>query len=156
MPITRIKKEFGPTRRVGIKLIPSASTRVGMQPGTFDFAVDGGAVSDINMGMGLIPAGSKIVRLALKTGADVVSGTNAATIAFVLKDSAGSDVLTLQAATLVSDASFGAAADTDIVDGDAANHLGKTSADARIFMRIAVEDLTGGDLELFCDYVVGE
>lgn len=118
---------------------------------TYDFSVDGGAISTIDLGVNL-PDNAVVTRAFYYVETTLTSATDAATIAlgYPTDDAAG-----LLAAVAIS-----AATDWDagwhecIQDGTAANFSEITTAARALSATIAVEAVTAGKFILFAEYVV--
>lgn len=112
----------------------------------YDFAKDGGAVGDITLRGGGLPAGAVVTSGVIDMQTTLASG-GAATIA--LKVAAAGDVLA--AGTLITALSSGA---NDVVpDGTAANMI-KTTAAASVTASIGVAALTAGKLVVCLEYYI--
>ena len=120
---------------------------------TYDFDVDGGAISTIGLGVKL-PNNAIVIRAWIEVVTTCTSGTDAATIAIGINTD---DVAGIVAAIAISDATdpWDAGNKEGIQDGTAANFSVKTTAARELEIQIAVEALTAGKFILFAEYVIG-
>jgi hypothetical protein len=121
---------------------------------TYDFAVDGGAIGTIGLGVTL-PDNAIITRAWYEVITTLTSSTDAATVAIGLPVD---DVGGIVAAIAISDVSnpWDAGLHEAIQDGTVANFSTKTTAAREISIDIAVEALTAGKFIVFCEYVVSD
>lgn len=121
---------------------------------TYDFAVDGGAISTIGLGV-TIPDNAIITRAWYEVITTLTSATDAATIALSIPTD---DVAGIVAAIAISDASnvWDAGIFEAIQTGTVANFSTKTTAARELSAVIAVEAVTAGKFILFAEYVVSD
>lgn len=122
---------------------------------TYDFSVDGGAISTIGSGVTL-PDNAIVTKCWYEVSTTFTSSTDAATIAINIPTDGD-----LQAAIAISDVTnpYDAgliACDTKGTDSNDPSTFIKTTAAREISWVIAVETLTAGKLQLFLEYVVGD
>jgi hypothetical protein len=117
---------------------------------TYDFAVDGGAVGSIGLGVSL-PDNAIITRSWYTVLSSLTSADSTATVALSIPtdDAAG-----IAAATALSANNYAAGHHEGIQTGTAANFSEQTTAARELTLTIGVQDLTAGKLILFCEYVV--
>jgi len=119
---------------------------------TYDFAVDGGVVGDIGLGVTL-PDNAIITRSWYTVLSDLTSANSTATVALSIPVD---DVEGIAAATALSANNYTAGLHEGIQTGTAANFSEQTTAARELTLTIDVQDLTAGKLILFCEYVVLE
>ena len=120
---------------------------------TYDFAVNGGAISDINLGP-IIPVNAIVTRVFYQVKTTFTSATDAAEVGLQID---GASPVALKASTAISaggnvwDAGIHEGAQT----GTAANMSAVTES-GQIQLTIATEVLTAGKLVVIVEYVIGE
>lgn len=119
---------------------------------TYDFAVDGGTVGDIGLGVTL-PDNAIITRSWYSVLAGLTSADSTAEVSLSIPTD---DVAGIAAATAISTTNWDAGNHEGIQDGAAANFSVQTTAARELTLTIGVQALTAGKLILFCDYVVLE
>ena len=121
---------------------------------TYDFAVDGGAIGAIGLGVTL-PDNAVVKRAWYEVLTTLASATDAATVSL---DIPVDDVAGLLAAIAISDATnpWDAGHHECIQDGTAANFSEKCTAARELSMTVAVEALTAGKFILFVEYIVSD
>lgn len=112
----------------------------------YDFSKEGGAVGDITLRGGYLPAGAIVTSGVVHVQTAVTSG-GAATVA--LKLASAGDVL---AATAKGSLTANALIDT-VPDGTAANMI-RLTANAQLTATVAVAALTAGKIVVALEYVV--
>lgn len=124
-----------------------------MARATYDFAVDGGAIGDIETGV-YLPDNAIITRAWTDVVTTCTSATDAATIGIEIGST------DLQAAVAISaggnrwDAGLADCATKGDDPGDPSTFV-KLTAQSQIIFDIAVEAVTAGKFVLFVEYVVG-
>lgn len=113
---------------------------------TYDFDVDGGAVSAIGLGVSL-PDNAVIINSFYEVITAMASSGNAGT--FALSVESANDIVTAVDADTVSGLVAG------IPEGTLANAV-KLTSEQEITFTIAVEDLTAGKVVFFLEYVVSD
>lgn len=120
---------------------------------TYDFAVDGGAISSIGLGVTL-PDNAIVTRTYIQVITTLESSTDAATIALTIPTD---DVAGLRAATAInSGTSWDAGFKDGVQDGVIANFSEQCTAEREITATIAVEAVTAGKFIVFCEYIVSD
>ena len=121
---------------------------------TYDFAVDGGEVGDVGLGVTL-PDNAIITRSWYKV---LTSFTSADSTAEVCLSIPTDGVAGIAASTALSaeGANWAAGFHSGIQDGQVSNFSEQTTEARELTLTIAVQDLTAGKLILFCEYVVLE
>jgi hypothetical protein len=115
---------------------------------TYDFAVDGGVIGNINLlGSTDIPVGAVILRALLDVITPPTSAGSTATIALTV-ESAGD----LQAAAVVSGAPWSTVGRKSLTPQTPATSV-KTTAARDIVAAIAVQNLTAGKFTVLLEYV---
>lgn len=121
---------------------------------TFDFAVQGGAISAISLldqegNAAILPDNAIITRAYVDVITTLTSATDAATIA--LHAESANDIVSAVAISAATD--WDAGFHEGIEDGTAANFV-KTTAARTLTATIAVEAVTAGKFHLFVEYVI--
>lgn len=120
---------------------------------TYDFAVDGGAISSIGLGVTL-PDNAIVTRTYIQVITTLTSSTDAATIALTIPTD---DVAGLRAATAISSGtSWDAGFKDGIQDGVIANFSEQCAAEREITATIAEEAVTAGKFIVFCEYIISD
>ncbi len=121
---------------------------------TYDFAVLGGAISTIGLGVTL-PDNAIITRAWYEVITTLTSATDAATVSI---DIPTDDVAGIVAAIAISNVAnaWDAGLKEAIQDGTAANFSTKATAARALSITIAVEAVTAGKFILFAEYVVSD
>ena len=121
---------------------------------TYDFAVDGGEISDIGLGVSL-PDNAIITRAWYDVITTLTSeGTDAATVGIgIPTDDAGGIVAP---AEINTGTPWDAGLHEAIQDGTAAAMSVKTTAEREITTTIAVQKVTAGKFNLFVEYVISD
>ncbi len=121
---------------------------------TYDFAVDGGEIGSIGLGVSL-PDNAIVTRSWYEVLTTFTSSTDAATVAISIPTD---DVAGIVAATAISAEGniWDAGKHEGIQLGTAASMSEKTTAARELTLTIGTEALTAGKLILYCDYVVSE
>ena len=121
---------------------------------TYDFAVDGGAISTIGLGV-TIPDNAIVVRAWYEVLTTLTSATDAATVALTIPTD---DVGGIVAAIAISDASnpWDAGNHEAIQTGTVANFANKCTAARGLSMTIATEALTAGKFILYAEYIASD
>jgi parallel beta-helix repeat protein len=138
----------GWTRVPLLPLVDTNTTRIVST--IYDFDVDGGAVSTINLGVTL-PDNASIIRAWYETLTDPTSG-GAATIAITTAEAAN-EIVT---ATAFDNAVFDPGYHDAIPDGTAANFTTKTTAARTIDFVIGGAALTAGKIRIWMEYITSE
>ena len=113
----------------------------------YDFAKEGGAVGDITLRGGSLPAGAVVNNVIVDVQTALTSG-GAATVALKLKDAAD-----IKAAAVLT--SYTAGVKAGVPNGAASNAV-KTTANGGVIMTVAVADLTAGKLVVALEYFITE
>lgn len=117
----------------------------------YDFDVDGGAISEIAMGM-LMPPGSTVT----KAFYEVITPPTSAGAATINVGVDVNDEEGMIAATAYDNAAFAAGYHDCLTDGAAANFTTKTAAHRPVIFEIATAALTAGKIYFWWEYVVSE
>lgn len=122
---------------------------------TYDYAVDGGAISDIGLGVSL-PDNAIITRAWYEVITTLESaGTDGATIAITIPTD---DVAGIVAATAISAGGnvWDAGLHEAIQDGTAAAMSEKTTAERELTVTIGAQIVSAGKFVLFVEYVISD
>jgi hypothetical protein len=120
---------------------------------TYNFADDGGATSQIGLGVTL-PDNAVVVRTMIQVLTTLTSSGDSATISV---DIPTDDEAGLRAATAIdSGTSWDAGWQEGIQDGTVAAHSEQCTAARELSITIAVEAVTAGKFIVFCEYIVSD
>ena len=121
---------------------------------TYDFAVDGGAISTIGLGVTL-PDNAIVVRAWYEVLTTLTSATDAATVSL---DIPVDDVAGILAAIAISNVAnpWDAGSFEAIQTGTVANFANKCTAARELSITIAVEAVTAGKFILYAEYIVSD
>ncbi len=138
----------------GVQSTP-ATDLVRVAIATYDFAVDGGAVSTITPAKTVnLPSGAIILGAAVRVITKPDSATHTGTVA--IGTSAGSSSTSVKAALVVSDATWNAnAISTPVAPVFTVASFVRLTAAGNITVTVATEALTAGKFDIFIFYVVG-
>ena len=119
---------------------------------TYDFAVDGGVVGDIGLGVTL-PDNAVITRSWYSVLTQFTSADDSATVAIGIPTDDAAGIVAALAISGEGDI-WDAGLHEGIQTGTAANFSEQTTAARELTLTIGVQNLTAGKLILFCEYVV--
>lgn len=120
---------------------------------TYDFAVDGGTISVIGLGVSL-PDNAIVTRSWYEVITTFESSTDAATVSLSIPTDDVDGIVT--AVAISTGTPWDAGYQEGIQDGTAAAFTVKTTAARELSMEIAVEAVTAGKMVVFCEYVVSD
>jgi len=121
---------------------------------TYDFAVDGGVVGDIGLGVSL-PDNAVVVRSWYTVLTNFTSANDSATVAIGIPTDDAAGIVAALAISGEGDI-WDAGHHEGIQVGTAATFSEQTTAARELTLTIGVQNLTAGKLILFCEYVVLE
>ena len=120
----------------------------------YDFAVEGGAISTINLGGTALPSGSLPVRSFVQVVTPATSG-GAATMQLRYQSAAGPTYVDIIAAAPYNDATWGGPNEEGLQLGTAATFGSAVQTGGQVELVIAGDTLTAGKFAVFIEYVRG-